>query len=87
MRVLFTFFFHASARQSKCSPIPFLVFAHLGRWHPGKSKETHMGEDKQITYQNALRKGLRVEALLRLLALVVLVVVAGRHGFLRRKCC
>jgi len=42
-----------------------------------------------VTYQDTLRKGLRVEALLLLVALVVVVVVgvAGRHDFLRCGCC
>jgi len=65
------------------------IFVHLCRWHPGKinacTSKQGGGQKSRVTYQDSLRKGLRVEALLLLVALVVVVVgVAGRHDFLRR---
>jgi hypothetical protein len=58
--------------------LPISADGTLGK----REKETtHARRRTGVTYQNTLSEGLGVKALLRLLALVVMVLVAGRHVF------
>ena len=84
-RVLSSFLFYACPvlANQNAPRFHFSYFVHLCRRHPGCTSK-HGGQKSRKTYQDTLRKGLGVEALLLLLALVMVVGGAGRHGFMRR---
>jgi len=62
-------------------PISHLLISGDGTLGKREEETTHARRRIGITYQNTLREGLGVKALLRLLAPVGMVEVAGRHDF------